>query len=171
MWPEQDVKERIEGAVHRLIKEDKDLFEIDVNERTLCHRLALYLECKFKDYNIDCEYNRNGDRDPKKIFFNNLKKSLNKHIEKEKDNDTVAKTVYPDIIIHKRKIKDNLLAIEVKKDSNNNDRAYDLKKLEGYKREFGYKYTVFLQINVGKEYENIEDYYEIEFINIDKQTS
>lgn len=166
MYTKQDIKTKIEEAVHRLIAEDKDLLEIDVNERTLCHRLALYLEYKFKDYNIDCEYNRNGDKDPKKIFFNNLKKSLDKHIVKEKDNDTVAKTVYPDIIVHKRKTKDNLLVIEVKKDSNKNGKEYDLEKLQGYKREFGYLYTVFLQIKVEKEYKNIEDYYDLEILNI-----
>lgn len=53
------VKKRIEKSLNMLIRNDLFLFEIDVHERTISHRLAVYLEQEFPSWNVDCEYDRN----------------------------------------------------------------------------------------------------------------
>lgn len=45
-------------ALDRLIDKDRLLFEIDVNERSITHRLALYLQGAFPGWHVDCGYNR-----------------------------------------------------------------------------------------------------------------
>lgn len=71
--------------------------EIDVNGRAITYKLAEYLQELFPDFNVDCEYNR----------FEELKKKLDlpKNVpnldDKVSMGDLEARTVYPDIIIHK----------------------------------------------------------------------
>ncbi len=65
-------------------------------------------------------------------------------------DDTEAKTVSPDIIVHHRNGKDNLLVIEVKKSSSSDNGDFDRKKLEAFgKPPFNYQYGLFLRLNVG----------------------
>ena len=57
-----------EKAKNKFLKEEKEIIEIDVNERTLSARLMFHLQTilledklyreKYKNYSIDCEYNR-----------------------------------------------------------------------------------------------------------------
>lgn len=94
----------------------------NLNERTITHKLAEYFQKYFQDYNVDCEYNRmmKGEE--------YITKKLNLKIEDIKTNDTTQKTVFPDIIIHKRgNNSDNFMVIEVKKEENNKDKEFDLK--------------------------------------------
>lgn len=56
--PDRDVAEHVRGSLLRLLAEDAYLFEADANERSISHRLALYLEEEFPGWNVDCEYNR-----------------------------------------------------------------------------------------------------------------
>jgi hypothetical protein len=99
-----------------------------VNERSLTHKYAEYLQEEFPEWNVDCEYNRDG-HDTKKIIS---------YIRKI-DNEN-ARTVYPDIIIHHRGTKNNLVVIEAKKDNFNGDNL-DVQKLEAYNKDLGYKFT------------------------------
>ena len=63
------IKRRIMLAIDNLRLNDNHLLKHNCNERFICHRLALYLESTFgKDFNVDCEYNRNG-YDPKRLDF------------------------------------------------------------------------------------------------------
>ena len=96
-----------------------DLFEVDVHECALTFRLGLYLQKSFPDHKIDCEYNREG--------------------EVPKENEA-GDRVRPDILIHQRRTnKHNLLAIEAKKEPEND---YDQKKLKGYIQKQNYAYAV-----------------------------
>jgi hypothetical protein len=72
-------------ALRELLERDTNLFAIDVNERTLAHRLAVYLERRLPDLHVDCEYNRHG-HDPKRL-----------HLEPEETSsaDTEGTTVFP----------------------------------------------------------------------------
>jgi len=83
------------------------LLERDVGERALTHRLAVHLESKFGGWDIDCDYNRLGER----------RLLLPKGTIVATDDD-VGKSVYPDIVIHRRSIPENLLAIETRKGAN-----------------------------------------------------
>ncbi len=120
---------------------DNDLLS-DVNERTFVfrygHYLANYLENE-SSYKVDIEYNR---------YNNDIKKLNNKNI-------------YPDLIVHKRRKNDNLLAIEFKK---NNDSQKDKQRLIQLKKNKEYlcSNVYFIVINKNK----IEKYENCIWINI-----
>lgn len=133
---ESFVKESVDKSLERLLIEDADLLEVDINERAITHKLAKYLESYFYGWNVDCEYNRNH-YDPKR---------LNIQPRNIKSDDIKARTVYPDIIVHKRNTEENLLVIEFKKSNNREDEDYDLNKLQAFQEQLGYKYAAFIKI-------------------------
>jgi len=92
----EDIKEKLIKAVKRFIDKDwEKLYKNDIHENTFSHRIAVYLEENFNEYNVDCEYN--------KIFDD---KKLNE----------IGENIRPDIIVHKREnMNSNKLIIEVKK--------------------------------------------------------
>lgn len=91
-----------------LIKDESNIIR-DVSERSLCASLKSQLEKHlentiFRDYYVDTEYNRNGDK---------IKAIL---ADRGTSRETKV-TVVCDLIVHSRgeKYKDNLIAIEMKK--------------------------------------------------------
>ena len=94
------------------------LFEHDLGERTLTHRLAVYLEKHFPDWKVDCNYDRLGER--------TLRLPRGSIVSTD---DHLAKSIYPDIVVHQREIPKNLLAIEVRKASNHQAPEHDQHKL------------------------------------------
>lgn len=141
--------ETLRQALDLLVQRDHELFELNVNERSLTHKLAEYLQPLFPDWHVDCEYNRKGHDDTK---------SLNLPVDEIDSDDTEARTVFPDIIVHRRGIPDNFLVIEVKK-SNNPNRARDYQKLEAFKSQLGYQHAAFVELFVGDQ-----PIYKIEYI-------
>lgn len=137
----EEIERLLHNAVEFLKKEHAELLKNDVNERSITHHLANYLEKHFRDWNVDCEYNRDHD-DPKSLQIapkNTLSDSIH------------AVTVYPDIIVHKRNLKNNLMVVEVKKFSGEG-RDYDQKKLEKFKSELKYRIAVFVEIGTGEDW-------------------
>lgn len=124
------------SALRTLLARDSCLLEVDANERSITHRLAMYLQEEFPSFDVDCEYNRDNV-EPKKIGHLGLYPD---------DEDTEAKTVFPDIIVHKRGTKDNHLVIEVKKSTNRVGRTADYAKLHGYKKTLGFQFALFLEL-------------------------
>ncbi len=136
------IMKRVDNAIHSLLRQDPYLLQKDVNERSISHRLAMYLQDEFEDWDVDCEYNRNYD-DIKTLEF---------PAEDTSVFDTHAVTVYPDIIVHRRGSDNNLLVIEVKKTTNNNAGDWDVRKLRSYKDQLRYGYAVFLRLRTGVEH-------------------
>ena len=103
----------------------------------------MYLQAVFPEFDVDCEYNRDGI-EPKRLGHFGLGPN-------EEDSD--AKTVFPDVVIHQRGRPENYLVIEFKKSSSMVDHEVDLRKLRGYKedRYLRYQYALFLLLNVGEE--------------------
>ena len=99
--------DKVVGALDMFYARETFLLERDVGERALTHRLAVHLESKFGGWDIDCDYNRLGER----------RLLLPKGTIVATDDD-VGKSVYPDIVIHRRSIPENLLAIETRKGAN-----------------------------------------------------
>ena len=134
------MKELIEEAIFKstsqLIRCDSEILINDINERSISHKLATYLEPYFLGWNIDCEYNRNHDA-PKRLEIKR------RNIQSD---DTQATTVYPDIIIHHRGTDDNLVVIEMKKTTSNEDDTYDIGKLHAFKSQLGYKFAIFIKV-------------------------
>ena len=94
------------------------LFEKDLGERTLTHRLAVHLEKQFSGWTIDCDYNRLGERTLRLP-----------HGTIVSTDDHFGKSVYPDIVVHQREIPNNLVAIEVRKAANHQSPEHDQHKL------------------------------------------
>jgi len=136
--PDPDTAERVHAALVRLLKEDIYLLQADVNERSLSHRLAIYLEELFPGWAVDCEYNRD-DHEPKRLQLNP---------EQILSDDEEGTTVYPDIIVHKRGCRSNLLAIEIKKISGGSE-ANDLRKLRALRTQLGYQVALFVRFATG----------------------
>lgn len=132
--PDPDTAERVQRAVDQLLRRDANLFDMDVNERSISHRLAIYLEEQFPDWDVDCEYNRNG-HDPKRL---RLTPDM---IESDDEQGT---SVYPDIIVHRRGKPENFLAIEIKK-HNGGGKENDLLKLRALRKELGYAHALFVR--------------------------
>ena len=141
----QEVEAKISSAIEKLFERDRALLEIDVNERTITHRLAIYIEEEFPGWDVDCEYNRYFD-EGKQIA---VTKKLLSTSDVTSVADENAKTVFPDIIVHHRNKKENLIAIEVKKTTNPTPDNEDLEKLNAYKEKLGYAHTVFIRFVTG----------------------
>jgi hypothetical protein len=94
------------------------LFEHDLGERTLTHRLAVHLEGQFSGWDVDCDYDRLGVRTLRLP-----------HGTIVSTDDHLGKSIYPDIVVHQRDIPNNLLAVEVRKASNHQPPEHDQQKL------------------------------------------
>lgn len=142
-WTQQDVHRRISQALETLHAKDQYLLDHDVHERTIAHRLAIYLEHEFAGWHVDCEYNRNlGDVKHIAVLLQNCAR---KHAPRERE--CAESRVYPDIIVHCRGNNDqNLLVIELKKAPHCT--ACDKIKLRHYKTELHYRFALSLSVAV-----------------------
>lgn len=86
-----EILEAAASAIETFVESEHELFTVDVNERSLSARLAIHLQHRFPEWDVDCEYNRLGDRI----------KRLPQPGETRTD-DPQGRTIYPDIIAHRR---------------------------------------------------------------------
>ncbi|MDD5385425.1 MAG: hypothetical protein PHG89_11175 [Gallionella sp.] len=121
------------NAINLLFERDTQLLAVNASERSIAAKLAQYLQPHFPNLHVDVEYNRMGDA-PKKVTWS------------EKPDE-----VYPDIIVHIRTTNTNILAIELKKDSNPEKKERDILKLRAYRHELGYAHALFIRLGVGKD--------------------
>lgn len=130
------IKSKINHCVDRIYNEDGDLFQRNNYEVTISSKLAQYLFLEFPKYDVDCEYN--------------------KHINgiKEADINGELREIRPDILIHRRGTdKDNLVAIEIKKEQNSASRDPDYSKLKSLTLETkDYKYKLGVFIDFAQDY-------------------
>lgn len=147
-----DIEEKLVKAISILQENDKIFLdkEFDINERTVTHRLGIYLAGLFNGLDVDCEYNRQYDEATDEYISKNV--DLPKIKEGEVLKDIEARTVFPDIIVHKRTTSFNLLAIEVKMGWKNSKGLFDEVKAEAYKRTLGYQYSAFVIIGPNENF-------------------
>jgi hypothetical protein len=131
-----DVERAVNEALKVLLEQDAYLLTTNVNERSISHRLAGYLEPHFGGWHVDCEYNRNHD-DPKRLQLPR---------RNVPNDDTEARTVFPDIIVHRRSTNENLLVIEMKKTTSQEPDNSDLVKLTAFKEQLRYAFAVFVKV-------------------------
>jgi len=119
------IAERLQRAISRVYEEDRTLIDIEVHERTIAARLAIYLVDMFPEWDVDCEYNRDR-RNPKVIL---------------------DRRAYPDVIIHLRNTGANLLAVEMKGHWSADDREHDFRKLASLTGpDFEYELGVHIEL-------------------------
>lgn len=163
----EEINKKLEIAIEALFSNDSWLLERDLSERSISHKLAEYLQSLFLEYNVDCEYNGDIDRENqneiqlgrKRIstLRNNLAKYnllSKKEVDAEIEKDLIERLVYPDIIIHKRGTNDfNLCIIEIKKSTSQVSYNYDQIKLCSYTtNDYGnlnYKVGYFVKFVTG----------------------
>lgn len=102
-----------------------------VNEVTLTTTLAHYVRKEFLAWNVDAEYNRRMDE-----------------VKRLKGN-----VVKPDIIVHRRQRRDNLLVIEAKRATNARGVAEDKTRLKDFHadRQYQYQHCAFLTFRFDKD--------------------
>lgn len=136
-YPEEEIKRKMNIAIGILFKNDSFLLGNSVNEHSIAHKLAEYLQLQFLDWNVDCEYNLKG--------LNVKKLEGISQCSEQKKTDRIL----PNIIIHKRNTNDNLLVIEIK--TNGRDDLCDIEKLKLFTKNSGdYKYSLGLFIKFSK---------------------
>jgi Uma2 family endonuclease len=126
-------------AILKLFDRDIELLRIGIKEETIASLLAHYLDPYFPELNVDVEYSLMGEV-PKMVTY--CKK---------------PQKVYPDIIVHVRNNlasgiannQANVLAIELKKDTNTETTSRDIAKLRAYRRELGYQNALFIRLGTG----------------------
>ncbi len=131
--------EAVLNALRHLLECDNRLLHVDANERSITFRFAMHLQIYLQDWEIDCEFNRDGV-EPKRLGH------LGLYPDSE---DEEAKTVFPDVIAHRRGTKQNFLVLEFKKSTSHVNREIDRRKLLGYKRELGYSHALFIEVGTG----------------------
>ncbi len=110
---------KVVAALREFYAHETWLLENDLGERTLTHRLARDIEKQFPGWEVDCNYDRLGERTLRLPHGTIV--SIDDHL---------AKSVYPDIVVHQREIPNNLLAVEVRKASNHQPVEHDQHKLQ-----------------------------------------
>lgn len=143
---ENEVIHKVRIALQQFFDNDHDLLSIGVNERSVSHKLAEYLQTQFSDLKVDCEYNRHLE-DIKTM------KGLKRMIEEEgplEADDLDASTVYPDVIVHKRRTDDfNLLVVEMKTRPTDRGEEKDKAKLKLFTGpEFRYQFGLYIALNL-----------------------
>jgi len=133
------VESSLNDSLDQLLRSDGEILAMDVNERSISHRLSYYLESFFQGWNVDCEYNRNHD-DPKRLDIRR---------RNVQSDDTQSTTVFPDIIVHRRGTNENFVVIEMKKTSSQESDDYDLAKLNAFKEQLGYQFAIFVKVRTG----------------------
>ena len=138
----KSVQRKIGKALHLLYEKDHFLITNGTEERSITHKLAEYIQQLFDKWNVDCEYNRRGENHPKAI--------------------NSKRTSYPDIIIHRRNTKHNLLVIEAKSiHSRKHSDRKDKEKIKAYIEDPDYQYRYGLWICFFDDfYQNKLDWFE-----------
>jgi hypothetical protein len=133
--PDATIGAAVKEALTYLIAKDLSLLRNDVAERTIAAALMAHLGRVFPEWNVDVEYNRMGEA-AKRVAWN---------------EDRAL--VYPDVIVHIRDSSRNLLAIELKKSSNQEDKQDDVRKLRAYRTDgdLAYQHCLFLRIGTQEQ--------------------
>lgn len=137
-----EIEAALKGALDKFFERDAHLLTANTSERSMSHRIAVYLAEQIEGYDVDCEYNRDGIN----------AKELNLPVEGVSSDDDEAVTVFPDIIVHRRGNNDhNLLVIEMKKATARRGTDHDLQKLRAFRGQLRYAWAVHLVVGEGKD--------------------
>lgn len=137
-WTFEKMREAMRRTIESVKRETPPLNFQLAAERATAHRVAHHMEKEFAGWNVDCEYDRDGQ----------TKKALMgiKGCVEAKATDEII----PDIIIHRREAQgreNNLLVVELKKSSA--DDSCDREKLERLTSATGhYQYQFGLYVNI-----------------------
>jgi hypothetical protein len=140
---------KVVTALQEFYAREAFLLERDLGERTLTHRLAVHVEKEFSGWEVDCDYDRLGDR--------TLRLPHGTIISTD---DHLGKSVYPDIVVHQRAIPNNLLALEVRKSGNHQPVEHDQHKLRALTDpHLWFAYWIGVFVTLGKKQVTMAEIY------------
>jgi hypothetical protein len=132
---------KVVTALQEFYARETFLLNKDLGERTLTHRLAVHCEKHFSGWDVDCDFNRLGERTLRLP-----------HGTIVSTDDHLGKSIYPDIVVHQREIPNNLLAIEVRKSGNHQPLEHDQHKLRALTDpHLWFAYWIGLHLSLGKK--------------------
>ncbi|GEN23095.1 hypothetical protein HCU01_10440 [Halomonas cupida] len=123
----------IQSLLDEFVEEQAQLLRNDASEQAISHQLAMKFAPHFPEWHIDCEYNRRME-DVKRLIY-----------AVSPTGDACERNVVPDIIIHRRMTNDNLLAVEIKKSTNQEHSFKDGAKLAAFRDQLGYQNSLFIR--------------------------
>lgn len=149
-FTKDEIEQILNESIDELFQKDSQIIFKDYNlhERSISHRLAMYIENHFQesDYVVDVEYNRMRDRYGNDVIGNLIGKNLDFEAYGKP-----ASSVYPDIIIHQRDTKNNLVEIEIKMQWKNDKKVFDYIKINEYLNQLEYKFGVYIELSDVRE--------------------
>lgn len=156
----EEIRRRFDIALKNFLESDNYLLNSNISERAIAHKLAEKLQIQFTEYHVDCEYNGDVDNHDNKKHIHILRdriveiKGLKEWERDLNDIEVLSRSVYPDIIVHKRGSNDyNILIIEIKKSNSYISKSYDDLKLRSYTSEehgntLKYSLGIFIEFNI-----------------------
>lgn len=137
-YKNDEIKAILSASLGRLFEQDDFLLRYAAHERSVAHKIAVYLGSAFEGHrHVDLEYNLHGH--------------LIKRLAgiQECDDERRTDRIFPDIVVHMRGTDEfNTLVVEVK--TGNGSRACDVRKLQlltDPSNGYGYQLGVFLRFN------------------------
>lgn len=125
---EEILEKNINIALELVYRVDNYLIEHNAHEQTISSRFALHLQHLFPEWNVDVEYNRQGENFDSKA-------------------DSIGNNRKPDVIIHKRgSAGPNLAIFLIKCEWNTKDRQADKQVLNSLKNKHRYQYAFLVEI-------------------------
>jgi hypothetical protein len=109
---------KVVSALQDFYAQEGFLLDKDVGERAITHRFAVHLERQFSGWQVDCDYDRLGER--------TLRLPRGSIVSTD---DHLGKSIYPDVVVHRREIPNNLLAVEIRKATNHTSVEHEQHKL------------------------------------------
>ncbi|SEP03635.1 hypothetical protein SAMN05216388_102830 [Halorientalis persicus] len=138
---EDEVRQAVSVALEKVNDEDADLLRFDINERSITHRLGMYLQEAVEDHwDVDVEYNRVGGDETKEV-------------PEELLTSGSQGRVVPDVILHQRGSGEhNILVVEAKKSGNPS--GGDRQKIRAYMQHLDYDYGLFVRFETGQDFDD-----------------
>lgn len=127
----------IQVLLEEFVGEQAQPLKNDASEQAISHQLAMKLAPYFSNWHVDCEHNRKMEVVKRLIYA------------VSPTGEACERSVVPDIIIHKRMTAENLLAVEIKKSTNQEHSFKDQAKLTAFRDQLGYENSLFIRFLTG----------------------
>jgi len=135
-----EIRRRFECALRSFYRKEALLIKYKVSERALTHKLAEHLQKLFPRHNVDCEYNKVGWGDSKRLgVLMEADPDCPQDCARCPNNKCV---IFPDIIVHRRGTEVNLLVIEAKTEWSRRASERDHEKLAALTASGEYHYQL-----------------------------
>jgi hypothetical protein len=142
------MQKAVQDALRLLFANDGFLLETDCQERAIAARLGVYLAPHFPRHSVDVEYNRHG-LEPKRLIL------------PETCRGGGERLIVPDLVVHQRgHDQENILVVQIKKETNHQSRDCDRAVVAGMRAVFGYAFGLLIDLPAGPGATNREAHLE-----------